>query len=190
MGTQTSKSDKESASVPRVSNQLGGTGIPSQNIPLPVIDNKGNPMATLQVGGTIVRNQTEIDRVIQQQEGLNMSQNRRMELSDQWKFYLGCEPIQRGVDAGFVLGSITASIGYYFPKNRKPARVMTFWFGGFAVGMMGLPIATMVWHARNDERMRQRERELFARQRQEYHDNLKKGGAPPMTPPAGFYEGK
>ena len=170
MGSSKSKTAEADAPAPPTTIPKS---IPQTRVQIPVIENKSSPMATLQVGGTMMRNQAEIDRIIKDQEGLNMSSTRRMELSDQWKFYLGCEPIQRGMDAGFVLGSFTAAIAYYWPHNKKPARITAFWFGGFAIGMMGLPMVMTAFEISNEERMKKREGELFAKQRKDYIDGLK-----------------
>jgi hypothetical protein len=117
----------------------------------------------------------EVQEYIRETEGLNMGERRLSELAQQWRFYLSCEPIQRGMDAGIVLGSITGAASMYWPKWRNPVSVGLFWFGGFAVGMVTFPMA-LVWHEiRNMNRIQAKEHEMFQQQRQDYRQG--KGGA-------------
>eukprot|EP00760_Papus_ankaliazontas_P015723 PhM_4_TR16688/c0_g1_i1/m.96497 len=149
-----------SVPIPRPSGAIAGDG-------------SKHSLATLNVGGTMVHSNKEIQQLIKDHEGLNMSSRKRMELSEQWKFYVFSEPLQRGIDAGFILGSATGALACYWPHNRFPLRLASFWAAGFATGMMGLPIAVAIFDASNEERVRRKENDLYRKQREDFLAELK-----------------
>ena len=146
------------------------------SIPRPdVTPDRNKSLATLSVGPQIVarEDQAAINKVIQNMEGLDIGQRRRRELSEQWKFYLGSEPFQRGIDAGLVLGGFAVVGMCFWPKNRVPQRLIPVWCAGFAIGMISYPLYIMYNEINNEARMMHREKTMFAKQRAEYLEKLK-----------------
>lgn len=112
---------------------------------------------------------------LEETEGLKIGSRRMSELSQQWRFFLACEPIQRGFDAGFLLGSFTAAIGAFLkPSNRKPMRVVWLWMGGFCAGMTLFPASLLAYEQYNMQRIMKKEETMFQNQRQAFFDQLKK----------------
>lgn len=122
------------------------------------------------MGLSNVNDPMAIQKYIREQEGLDLGVQRRRELAKQWRFFLSCEPIQRGMDAGFVLGSLVAFGAAYQPRNRHPLKLCCFWFAGFGVGMITLPLSLSVLELYNMERIKSREGEMYAKQRQAFHE--------------------
>ena len=137
-----------------------------------VLPDASQSFATLRTGG-IVQEQEKIKKFIQDSEGLNISQYRKKQLSEQWKFYLTSEPIQRGIDTGILLGSLTSVGSCYWPRNRVPFFVASYWCLGFAAGMLTMPLFLIYFEITNEARIKRDEKRLFAKQRKEYLESLK-----------------
>lgn len=117
----------------------------------------------------------DMRRYLEETEGLRIGSRRMSELSQQWRFFLASEPVQRGFDAGFLLGTFTAAAGSFLrPVNRKPMKVLWLWMKGFCVGMIGLPASLLVYEQYNMRRIMRREEEMFKTQRQDFFDQLRK----------------
>jgi len=114
------------------------------------------------------------DDYIREQEGLDIGQNRKQMLSQQWRFYLGSEPVQRGLDCGLVLGSIAAVWRARKPANRVAHVIGPTWMAGFCVGMMAMPMFVVAMDLVNSQRIKHKEKELFTKQRQEFYEGAKK----------------
>ena len=118
--------------------------------------------------GTPAERDRLLKKAISESEGLDIGFNERRKLSQQWRFFLASEPIQRGLDAGLVCGSISA-VGFATKAaNRKPIVLACAWAGGFCVGMVTLPVAVMALEAVNQRRIKGKEGEMFAKQRQAF----------------------
>jgi hypothetical protein len=102
---------------------------------------------------------------IKESEGLDIGFHERRKLAQQWRFFLSCEPIQRGMDAGIILGSVTAVVAAYQPKNRHPLKVVCFWMAGFSAGMIVLPACLLLSEISNQRRLKAREHDLYDKQR-------------------------
>jgi hypothetical protein len=117
----------------------------------------------------------DMRKYLEETEGLKIGTRRMSELSQQWRFFLACEPIQRGLDAGFLLGSFSAALGAFIkPKNRKPMRVLWLWMGGFCAGMVLFPASLLGYEQYNMQRIMAKEEQMFQHQRQDFFDQLKK----------------
>lgn len=111
----------------------------------------------------------DLRQYIIEQEGLDIGQARRRALAQQWRFFLSCEPMQRGLDAGIILGSFSAAFSAYrSPANRIPARIGLVFIGGFCVGLFSVPFLVIAADSYNSKRIKQLERELFDKQRSEF----------------------
>ena len=115
----------------------------------------------------------DLRQFIKEQEGLEIGNQRKKMLAQQWRFFLASEPIQRGIDAGILLGCVSAAVCAYKPKNRVPLRIAVYWLGGFCGGMLSIPLMVMAAEAKNDARIKSQEREMFAQQRQQFYDEQK-----------------
>ncbi|KAG5511132.1 hypothetical protein GH5_07340 [Leishmania sp. Ghana 2012 LV757] len=111
----------------------------------------------------------DLKQYIIEQEGLEIGQGRRRALSQQWRFFLSCEPMQRGLDAGIILGSFSAFVASRRPRNRVPAKIALIFFGGFCGGMLSVPLMVVATDAYNSQRIKKLEQELFEKQRSEFH---------------------
>nr|CAJ2468211.1 unnamed protein product [Leishmania braziliensis] len=111
----------------------------------------------------------DIKQYIIEQEGLDIGQARRRALSQQWRFFLSCEPMQRGLDAGIILGSLSAFVAFRKPRNRIPLKIAFIFFGGFCVGMVSVPLMVVGADSYNAQRIRKLEQELFEKQRSEFY---------------------
>ena len=109
-------------------------------------------------------------------EGLNIGSKQLTELSQQWRFFLASDPVQHGLDAGFLLGSFTAVASSIKPQNRIPLRVFSFWMYGFAAGMMGFPMLCMGWEQYNMNRIMKTEKDMFKEQRKDFYQRVTKAG--------------
>lgn len=79
-------------------------------------------------------------------------------LSQQWRFYLSCEPMQRGLDAGLILGSVTAAVGAFkFPKYRIPGCIFFMFLGGFCAGLISVPVMVVLLDQTNVRRIKKKE---------------------------------
>lgn len=104
-----------------------------------------------------------------EQEGLEIGQTRRRALAQQWRFFLSSEPMQRGLDAGIILGSVSAALAAFkSPANRIPARIGIVFLGGFCVGVISVPLFVVAAETYNTQRIRKLEKELFLKQRSEF----------------------
>jgi hypothetical protein len=120
---------------------------------------------------TIIDNTTsreEMRRILSDTEGLNIGNKRRAELLQTWRFLLACDPVQYGLDAGFMLGCISAAGSLWWKHNRHPVRLACAWAGGFAVGMISFPVAMIAWEEYNLARISRNEKEMFAAQRADF----------------------
>jgi hypothetical protein len=108
---------------------------------------------------------------ITEQEGLTIGEGRKSQLSQQWRFILSAEPIQRGMDAGLIGAAGTAMGMLVFNKanRQKPGRVAFFSMMAFCGGMMAVPIGMVYLESRNRERIRQRDREMMQGQRDDFY---------------------
>nr|CCC95896.1 unnamed protein product [Trypanosoma congolense IL3000] len=116
----------------------------------------------------------DLRQYITEQEGLNVGDNKRRALSQQWRFFLSCEPMQRGLDAGIILGSFAAAV-YAFkgPKNRVPAKVGVVFASGCCIGVILVPMLVVLADGYNNKRIKKLESELFAKQRAEFYGREK-----------------
>ena len=116
----------------------------------------------------------DIRQYIAEQEGLEIGQARKRILAQQWRFFLSCEPIQRGLDAGLIFGSVTAAIqAWRSPKNRVPGIIALSWLGGFCTGVVTVPVLVLFADNLNAKRIKEKEKELFRRQREEFYGKTK-----------------
>ncbi|GET86413.1 hypothetical protein, conserved [Leishmania tarentolae] len=111
----------------------------------------------------------DIKQYIIEQEGLEIGQARRRALAQQWRFFLSCEPMQRGLDAGIILGSFSAFVASRKPRNRIPVKIMLIFLGGFCVGMVSVPLLVIATDSYNSQRIKKLEQELFEKQRSEFY---------------------
>ena len=130
-------------------------------------------------GGTMITidNNTpkdEIRRILSQTEGLDISARRRDELSQQWRFMLASDPIQYGMDAGFLAGCTLAAGSLHWKVNRHPVRLGCIWCAGFAVGMITFPLAMVAWEEYNMSRVLRNEKDMMKRQREEFYSSAAK----------------
>jgi hypothetical protein len=119
-------------------------------------------------------------------EGLNVGQRQRDDLAVQWRFFLASDPIQHGLDAGLVAGAIGAVGSQIEPKKRHPIRAFCFGIYGFGVGMIGFPIACMVWEQWNLNRVLKSEQDMFKDQRKDFYNRVTQASSatPPPGPPS------
>ncbi|CAD2220967.1 hypothetical protein AGDE_03767 [Angomonas deanei] len=110
----------------------------------------------------------DMRKYIIEQEGLDIGQSRRKILSQQWRFFLSSEPMQRGLDAGIIFGSCAAAFYAVRVKVRIPARVALVFVGGFTVGMFSVPLMVIFADTYNSQRIKKLEKELFEKQRSDY----------------------
>lgn len=111
----------------------------------------------------------EIRKIITNTEGLHISKKKREELSKQWRFFLTSDPIQYGLDAGFVTGSLTAAWAIIRKReNRTPYRVTCYLAAGYAVGFATFPFAMIAWEEYNTRKIVKSEQEMMMRQRKEF----------------------
>lgn len=120
--------------------------------------------------------QDEIRRIISETEGLHISKKRREELSKQWRFFLASDPVQYGLDAGFVTGSLLAAWSIRKRENRTPYRVTCYLAAGYAAGFAIFPFVMIAWEEYNMRKITRNEREMMQRQRTEF---LAKQPTPP-----------
>ena len=112
----------------------------------------------------------DLKQYIIEQEGLDIGQARRRALSQQWRFFLSCEPMQRGLDAGIILGSFSAAfVAFRNRKNRIPAKIGLVFLGGFCVGLIAVPLMVVGADSYNSQRIKKLERELFEKQRSDFN---------------------
>lgn len=111
----------------------------------------------------------DMRQYITEQEGLDIGQSRRRALAQQWRFFLSCEPIQRGMDAGIITGCVSALWTYRNPKKRIPALIGISFIGGFCLGMIAVPMMVIGAESYNAARLKSLERELFTKQRDEFY---------------------
>ncbi|KAH9586240.1 hypothetical protein LSM04_002203 [Trypanosoma melophagium] len=112
----------------------------------------------------------DIRQYIIEQEGLSVGQTRRKALAQQWRFFLSCEPMQRGLDAGIITGSFAAAfVAFRSPKNRIPAKIGLVFTLGFCIGVITVPMFVIVAEGYNAKRIKALEKELFTKQRDEFH---------------------
>lgn len=111
----------------------------------------------------------DIRQYITEQEGLDIGQSRRRALAQQWRFFLSCEPIQRGLDAGIITGCCSALWTYRNPKKRIPALIGVSFIAGFCVGMISVPMMVVAAESYNASRIKSLERDLFSKQRDEFY---------------------
>lgn len=112
----------------------------------------------------------DMKQYIIEQEGLDIGQARRKALAQQWRFFLSCEPLQRGLDAGIILGSFAAAFSAYRnPKNRIPIKIAFVFLGGFSVGMFSVPLLVITADSYNTQRIKKLEKDLFDKQRSEFY---------------------
>ena len=121
-------------------------------------------------------NDPKLQQFIKNTEGLDMGFRRKQWLSEQWKFYLCCEPIQRGFDCGFILGSVAVALGARNPKNRRVGVLVPLFSGGLTIGMISLVVFVSYCNMEdNGDTIRQQDAKLFSEQRAKYSSgNLKK----------------
>lgn len=113
----------------------------------------------------------DMRQYIEEQEGLDIGVQRRRALAQQWRFFLSCEPIQRGLDAGIILGCCTAAlVAYRRPKQRVPHVIGLAWLGGFCSGVVCVPMMVIFADTYNAQRIKKMEREVFARQREDFYN--------------------
>jgi hypothetical protein len=112
----------------------------------------------------------DIKQYIIEQEGLDIGIQRRQALAQQWRFFLSCEPIQRGLDAGIILGCVAAAlVAWRRPKQRVPHVIGLTWLGGFCTGVISVPMMVVFADSYNAKRIKKMETEIFARQREEFY---------------------
>lgn len=112
----------------------------------------------------------DIKQYISEQEGLDIGIQRRKALSQQWRFFLSCEPIQRGLDAGIIFGCVAAAlVAWRRPKQRVPHVIGLTWLGGFCSGVICVPLMVVFADTYNAKRIKKMETEIFARQREEFY---------------------
>ncbi|KEG12012.1 hypothetical protein DQ04_02081150 [Trypanosoma grayi] len=112
----------------------------------------------------------DLKQYIIEQEGLSIGQARRKALSQQWRFFLSCEPVQRGLDAGIIAGSFAAAVvAFKSPKNRIPAKIGLAFTFGFCVGLITVPMMVIAAEGYNAKRIKTLEKELFSKQRDEFY---------------------
>lgn len=112
----------------------------------------------------------DLKQYITEQEGLDIGSQRRKALAQQWRFYLSCEPIQRGLDAGIIFGCAAAGfMAWKNPKKRVPSVIGLTWLGGFCAGVISVPLMVVAAEAYNSQRIRKMEKEMFSRQREEFY---------------------
>ncbi|EAN80315.1 hypothetical protein, conserved [Trypanosoma brucei brucei TREU927] len=111
----------------------------------------------------------DLKQYIIEQEGLNVGDAKRRALSQQWRFFLSCEPMQRGLDAGIIVGSFAAAVyAFRSPKNRIPAKVGLVFACGCCLGLITVPVLVVAAESYNNKRIKKLEKELFAKQRAEF----------------------
>jgi xanthosine utilization system XapX-like protein len=115
----------------------------------------------------------DMRQYIIEQEGLDIGKARKRALSQQWRFFLSSEPIQRGMDAGLILGCVTAALSARNPAKRQAPRVAAFWLAGFSVGMIAVPTMVYVADSANSRQIKKKEKELFSRQREDFYNKSK-----------------
>lgn len=119
-------------------------------------------------------NVRDLKQYITEQEGLDIGQTRRRALAQQWRFFLSCEPIQRGLDAGIIFGcSAAAFAAWKNPKNRIPSVIGLTFLGGLCVGIVSVPMMVIGADAYNSRRIKSLEKEMFARQREDFYAKSK-----------------
>ncbi|KAK7197347.1 hypothetical protein NESM_000682000 [Novymonas esmeraldas] len=112
----------------------------------------------------------DLKQYIIEQEGLDIGQSRRRALSQQWRFFLSCEPMQRGLDAGIIVGSFSAAfVAYRNPRNRIPAKIGLVFVGGFCLGMLSVPLMVVAADSYNSQRIKKLEQDLFDKQRSDFN---------------------
>jgi hypothetical protein len=115
----------------------------------------------------------DLRQYIVEQEGLDIGKARKRALSQQWRFFLSSEPIQRGLDAGLILGCVSAAFSARNPAKRQPPRVAIFWLAGFAVGVIAVPSMVFFADSINSRQIKKKEKELFTRQREDFYNKRK-----------------
>ena len=86
----------------------------------------------------------DVRQVVREQEGLEMGKAQRRKLTGGGPLdMLTLEPIQRGLDAGFVGGTLLAVGLAWNPKNRSGYMVALHWSLGFFTGIVGFPVFTL-----------------------------------------------
>ncbi|RNE94866.1 uncharacterized protein Tco025E_10305 [Trypanosoma conorhini] len=116
----------------------------------------------------------DLKQYIIEQEGLSVGQTRRKALSQQWRFFLSSEPVQRGLDAGIIAGSFSAALyAFKSPRNRVPVKIGLVFTLGFCVGVIAVPMLVITAEGYNSRRIKALEKELFSRQREEFYNKNK-----------------
>lgn len=107
-------------------------------------------------------------------EGLDIGSQRRKVLAQQWRFFLSCEPIQRGLDAGIIFGCTAAAfVAWKKPAKRIPSVISLVFLGGFCVGMISVPLMVVGAEQYNAKRIVNKEKEFFKRQREDFFKQSK-----------------
>ena len=115
----------------------------------------------------------DLKQYIVEQEGLDIGKARKRALSQQWRFFLSSEPIQRGLDAGLICGCVSAALSARNPAKRQPPRVAVFWLGGFCAGVITVPMMVLFADSLNSQQIKKKEKELFTKQRQDFYNKSK-----------------
>ncbi|ESL08666.1 hypothetical protein TRSC58_03628 [Trypanosoma rangeli SC58] len=116
----------------------------------------------------------DLKQYIIEQEGLSVGQMKRKALSQQWRFFLSSEPVQRGLDAGIIAGSFSAAFfALKSPRNRVPIKIGLVFTLGFCVGLIAVPILVITAESYNSRRIKALEKELFSKQREEFYNKSK-----------------
>jgi hypothetical protein len=135
------------------------------------------PSAKQQDSGVVtIDNKTdkkEILKYLNETEGLALGSKQKLELSQQWRFFLASDPIQHGIDCGMLAGCVFAAASLYRPHNRQPMRIGMWWCVGFATGMLSFPMAMLAFEEYNLSRINKRESEMFTEQRKDFYDRVK-----------------
>ncbi|CUG87822.1 transmembrane protein, putative [Bodo saltans] len=112
----------------------------------------------------------DMKQYIIEQEGLDIGVQRRQVLAQQWRFFLSCEPIQRGLDAGIIFGCVAAAlVAWRRPKQRLPHVIGLTWLGGFCTGVVSVPMMVVFADSYNTKRIKKMETEIFSRQREDFY---------------------
>lgn len=112
----------------------------------------------------------DMRQYIIESEGLDIGASRRKALAQQWRFFLSSEPMQRGLDAGIILGSFSAAfVAFRNPANRIPAKIGLVFLGGFCVGLVSVPVFVIAAETHNTQRIKKLEKEMFSKQRSDFN---------------------
>ena len=105
------------------------------------------PMASkLQVPKSTVNYLSSEERAqITAREGLNIGQNKKKDLAQQFKWYALSDPVQHGIDAGIVGGVLSMAVSAYHPANRLGGMMLIRFVQGFFVGMSLMTGGAVAW---------------------------------------------